>query len=302
MKKEIINIIIVVFNSEKYIEKCIDSIISSDIDKFEKNIVIIDNFSDDNSVKIVKKIQNKYHKIVLFENKKNVGFAKAVNQGIKTSIKSDYFLLLNPDTVLNRQSIPNLLKCLKANKAGICSGTTINLQGKITESFYRLPSLLIGIFDFTNLRKLCKNDKWHNYFYYLDKEQTNKDSFPVEGVTGGFMLINNNTINKLGLFDESYFMYLEDVDYCYRAIKKGIRIFHTNTSRIVHIGGASSSNKNRIRHYSWLKSRKIYFLKHFGILENIIIQPIFLLDDILILIKKSISKNNTNQSHLYLKK
>jgi len=157
---------------------------------------------------------------------------------------------------------------------------------------------MVGIFDFSNLRKLCKGDKWHKYFYYLNSNGNKRITFPVDVVTGGFMLISRETIKRIGLFDYSFFMYLEDVDYCLRAKKTGIQIFHTNRSRILHIGGASSNNKDRIRHSSWLKSRKVYYFKHFNLFANLIIQPIFFIDDIFILIKKNLSKNKLVQSNL----
>lgn len=289
-----LTIIIVTFNSEKHIEKCVDSITKGELDNHSYRIIIVDNFSKDNTVKIVKKLQKRSKYISLIENRNNVGFSRAVNQGIKVSRKSKYILLLNPDTILEKNSQINLIKCLEKNKAGICGGTTVNTKREINGSYFRYPNLMVGIFDFTNIRKLCKNDKWHKYFYYLDINSSNKDSFPVDVVTGGFMLIKSSTVKKIGLLDEKFFMYLEDVDYCLRANKAGIKIFHTNSSKIIHIGGASSNNKDKVRHCSWLKSRKIFFLKHFSVLENIIIQPIFLLDDLLILANKVLKHENIN--------
>lgn len=288
VKKYDLTIIIVTFNSEKYIDKCIDSIAISEKNEISYKIIIIDNYSKDETVNKIKKIQKDDRKIYLIENKKNIGFARAVNQGISRDSGGGYVLLLNPDTILEKRSLINLIKCAEKNQAGVCGGTTIDNHGKISGSYFRFPSLMIGLFDFTNLRKLLKNDQWHKHFYCQDENHGNKTSFPVDVVTGGFMLINKSTIKEIGLFDESFFMYLEDVDYCLRAKKAGIRIFHTNGSKILHIGGASSNNDDRVRHSSWLKSRKIYYAKHFGIFENMMIQPIFLLDDLLILIMKTL--------------
>ena len=287
MAKYKLTIIIVTFNSEKYIEKCIESIKEFIGKNIDYKIVIVDNSSKDSTPSLLKKISRKDNRVILIINKDNIGFARAVNKGIMANNHGGYFLLLNPDTVMNKSTIVNLIKCSEEYNAGICGGTTVDCNGVENGSYFRSPNLMVGIFDFTNFRKLCHTDKWHKYFYYLDSRKKNKKSFPVDIVTGGFMLVRSSTIKKIGLLDESYFMYLEDVDYCLRAIKAGIKIFHANSSKIIHIGGASSNNKDRIRHRSWLKSRKIFFLKHFGILENIIIQPIFLLDDLLILANKA---------------
>lgn len=293
MKKYNLTIIIVTFNSEKNIDKCINSITNSEKKEINNTIIIIDNHSKDKTVYKIKKIQKKNEKIYLIENKKNVGFARAVNQGISRDNGGEYVLLLNPDTVLEKKSLISLIKCAEENQSGICGGTTIDTHGNISGSYFRFPNLMVGLFDFTNLRKFNKKDKWHKYFYYQDTKHTNSTAYPVDVVTGGFMLINKSTIKKIGLLDESFFMYLEDVDYCIRAKKEGVKIFHTDKSKIMHIGGASSDNKDRVRHSSWLKSRKIYYAKHFGIFENIIIQPIFLLDDLLILTIKTLKNMNT---------
>lgn len=285
-----INIVIVTYNSEKHIEKCIDSIAKNDVNPIKHHIIIVDNNSNDNTVKEVKKLQKKYDTISLIENKKNTGFAKAVNQGIRKSIDRDYILLLNPDTILEKNSLLNLVECSENNNAGISGGSTQDKMGNENGSYFRFPNLMVGIFDFTNFRKLTITDKWHKYFYYLDSKKPKSDEFPVDVVTGGYMLIKNSTIDRIGYLDEEYFMYLEDVDYCLRAKNADIKTFHTNSSKILHIGGASSDNKDKIRHSSWLKSRKIFFAKHFGLLENIIIQPLFLIDDIFILSKIALQK------------
>ena len=290
MHKRSISIIIVTFNSEKYIERCLSSILNSVPDDIAIKIIVIDNNSIDSSVSRIKKLAHLDHRIILFQNHKNLGFSRAVNMGILFDKQSDYVLLLNPDTISNEQTIKNLLSCATENEAGIIGGSTYDDKGNQNGSYFRIPNIFVGIFDFTNFRKLINNEYWHNYFYYIGTEITKKSCFPVDVVTGGFMLISRNTIDKIGLFDQRFFMYLEDVDYCLRAKKLGIRVFHSNRSKIIHFAGRSSNNKDRIRHSSWLISRKLYYLKNFGILQNMIIQPIFLVDDLFILIKKFFSK------------
>lgn len=286
-----LTVVIVTFNSSRHIEQCIDSIFRSRVIKSLINVVIIDNASKDKTVEVLRKIQKKYRKVAVVINENNLGFARAVNQGIRMSIKSKYLLLLNPDTILFKDSIPEILNCVEKNECGICGGQTIDESGKKSGCYFRFPNLQIGLFDFTNFRKLAINDKWHKYFYYADSIQRG-DCFNVDVVTGGFMLITNNTIKKIGLLDESYFMYLEDVDYCLRAKNNHITVCHSETSKVIHKGGASSNNKDRIKHSAWLASRKIYFLKHFNFLINLAIQPIFLIDDLLILVKKSLHEEN----------
>jgi hypothetical protein len=286
MTKIHVAVIIVTFNSAKYISKCIRSLIPSKSEGVDLKIVIVDNNSSDGTREIIDSLKTKQCKIVFVKNKTNLGFAKAINIGIKTASRQDYYLLLNPDTELNKTSIINLIKCAKKYSAGIVGGTTYGKNGKRNGSYFRFPTLYVGIFDFTNIRKLDPSDRWHNYFYYLDTKNRESETKEVNVVTGGYMLISSETIAKIGLLDEKYFMYLEDVDYCLRANKEGLKIVHCADSRIIHYSGGSSRNKDRIRHSSWMLSRKYYYLKHFSILGNLIIQPIFLLDDFLILANK----------------
>lgn len=290
MTKKHISIIIVTFNSEKYISACLLSVISNTPPDILRELIIIDNNSDDKTVKIIKKIIHAHNNISLYINKKNMGFAKAVNFGIKTAKKTKYFLLLNPDTTINKSSILNLLSCAKKNNAGISGGSTFSLDGKQNGSYFRFPNLSIGLFDFTNLRKFSQSDYWHKYFYYLDSNLSKNSCFPVDVVTGGYMLISDETIKEIGYFDERFFMYLEDIDFCHRAKAIDIKIIHCNASKIVHVSGGSSKNKDGIRHSSWIWSRKIYYFKHFNVLSNLLIQPIFIIDDMYILFNKFVKK------------
>ena len=290
MTQKRISIIIVTFNSEKYIAKCLLSLIKSIPSDNLCELIIIDNNSEDKTIEIINKIIFTHNNIRLYINKKNFGFACAVNFGIKTAKKSKYFLLLNPDIIVNKSSITKLLLCAEKYNAGISGGSTYAVNGKENNSYFRFPNLLIGLFDFTNLRKFSRSDYWHKYFYYQDKDYSKTDCFSVDIVTGGYMLIKTETIKKIGYFDERFFMYLEDVDYCNRAKKAGIKIVHCNSSKIIHVSGGSSKNKDGIRHSSWIWSRKIYFIKHYNFLANIIIQPIFLIDDMYILFNKFFNK------------
>lgn len=288
MKK--ITIIIVTFNSELYIEECLKSIwnnSSTDI-KNKISTIIIDNSPNGRTIKRINQIDSGTNDVKVIKSKTNIGFARAVNIGIKSVKEYDYILLLNPDTVLKEDSISKLVSCLERNNAGICGGKTIGVDGNESGSYFRFPNIFVGLFDFTNLRKICKNDKWHKYFYYMDSTRSKKE-FPVDVVTGGYMLMSKKTIERIGLLDERFFMYLEDVDYCIRAKRKGLKIFHTDKSEILHVGGASSANKDRIRHTSWLSSRKKYFIKNGSLFDNLILQPIFIFDDLFILTNKYLS-------------
>ena len=101
----------------------------------------------------------------------------------------------------------------------------------------------------------------------------------VDAVSGGFMLIDKRVINKIGNLNENFFMYLEDIEYCNRARNEGFRVIYCPGAVIYHEGGASSRNKDKINFNAWLWSRKYFFWKNNSLLTNLIIQPIFYIDD-----------------------
>ncbi len=280
-----LSIIIVTYNSEKYISNCLISLITSTEYLSKVKFIIIDNCSVDKTLIAIDKLKKKYNKvdIDLIKNESNLGFSKAVNNGIKT-VDSDLYLLVNPDIQVSKETIKNILKCQNNCNSDIVGVKTVDFNGKPNSSYFRKPTLGVGIFDFTNLRKLDFTDYWHRYFYYKDKEGI-KGNFNVDIVTGGFMLIRKELIKKIGLFDEDFFMYLEDVDFCVRALESGSSVCLCDEI-VRHYGGGSSNNKERSNQIAWIKSRSKYFYKHFNNLVNIFIQPIFILDSILIMFLK----------------
>lgn len=285
MKKDCLTAIVVTYNSEKYIENCLRTLLQSRPENYELRVIVIDNNSNDGTLNKATLVADKQKNIEIICNKKNLGFAKAVNVGLKKSKAQKYCLLLNPDTILKKDSIKKLLDCAKYCEASIVGGLTVGEKGIQTGSYFRFPNIWVGVFDFTNLRKLSKKDYWHNFFYYKDTAISKRVCNYVDVVTGGYMLIDQKVIDSVGLFDERFFMYLEDVDFCFRAKMAGFKIAVSNESKIYHYGGGSSPNKYRIRHTSWLWSRKYYYLKNFNIFINLLIQPIFLIDDLVIIMK-----------------
>ncbi len=284
MSSNNVSVIIVTYNSEKQVKNCLESIFSSKTKKRKVEIIIIDNNSKDKTLKIVKTYFDK--KVNIVHNKTNLGFAKAVNQGIKKS-KYKQILLLNPDTRLYEKSIEILIEQKKQFKADICGGKMVKTDRTVHGSFVREPNLLTALFDFTNLRKIFPKNKWHKEFYHLDLKEIVKP-LEVGGVSGGYMLMDKRINEKNKGFDENFFLYLEDLDYCLRAKKRGFKIFYFPESIIWHKGGGSSKNKDRINYQAWLKSRKYFWRKHSNFTENIIIEIAFLIDQCATYIIKSL--------------
>lgn len=279
-----ISVIIVTYNSEKYIKNCIDSILRHWPKEYSREIIILDNQSNDKTIQIVQRYSQNI--INLVENRMNTGFAKAVNLGIRKS-SGRKLLLLNPDTrILTKQSIKLLMDYQIENGASICGGTMQNSRGE-HKTHVRLPNIAIGLFDFTNLAKIFPDNYWHRYFYYLNEKKT-KTNIDVGAVSGGYMMIDKNLDKRIGGFNEKYFMYLEDIEYCKKAHDHNIRVVYIPNSKIWHEGGGSSNTKDRINFDAWIKSRRLYFWNNLKIFDNLVIQPAFLVDEIIMRVWRKI--------------
>jgi GT2 family glycosyltransferase len=213
-------------------------------------IIVVDNGSRDGSAKLaesykVKKTKNLTLKLI--QNKQNLGFAKGVNQGIR-QVEGKIIFLLNSDTVVKKGALGALLDFEKKFRPVIVGAKLLNSDGTVQPSVFHLPTIGRAISEYW----LGKKGSFSKYSPVEEKP------VEVEAVVGGAMLISKEVIEKVGLFDERYFMYFEDLDYCRRARKIGFKIYYLPSARIVHQHGASGRNIST-RTNRWLvESSKIY--------------------------------------------
>lgn len=227
------------------------------------NVIVVDNASLDDSVKILKDQVNS-----LIENTSNLGFAKACNQAIKGSV-ADYILLLNPDTYSEPKVLETLVLILEHNSSiAIAGPQQRDNDNKILYSCGRFPTFTTSLFELTGLSKLfpgifipvpIMTDWDHSY----DKM--------VDHVIGSYMLIKKQVVDEIGFMDESYFLYLEDMDFSKRIKDAGYLIHFTVKESIIHEGGGSGDNIQAKRLYYFLMSRKVYWKKYFGKIQEIIL-------------------------------
>ncbi|OQA83044.1 MAG: N-acetylglucosaminyl-diphospho-decaprenol L-rhamnosyltransferase [Microgenomates group bacterium ADurb.Bin238] len=253
--KRPLDILIVTYNSEKFIQHLISDLSES---KVVNKILIYDNNSNDRTRSIIEK--HKTSKVITFFGDKNIGFAKAMNILVKNS-KTEYQILVNPDIKLKNHAIEILLKCAIRQKSDIAGGAMIGEDGSIQRSFTRIPTPMTILFEFTNLKKIFPNNRWHKNFLYKDISYP-KHSIEVGSVSGGYMLIKKSSFELLHGFDENFFMYLEDVDICKRAHQNNMKVIYCPNSRVFHSGGGSSNNKHRIHYSAWDKARMWYIKKN----------------------------------------
>ncbi len=276
--------ITVTYNSSNSINLFLDSVIDNSL---VGQIIIIENNSKDRwitkrRISDYKKNSN-YKKIEYIENNVNYGFGKSCNMGALRS-KESYLLFINPDTQLSKNSISILVKHAIHTNANIIGGKSLTFNGDPHLTVVRKPNFNIGLFEFSNLGKLFKTQRGHRDFYYLNNQRIirAKSDQRVDALGGAYLMIKQESFNQLNGFDENFFMYLEDVDISIRAKKLGMKVIYCPHSVIKHIGGASSDNKYKIRHQAWFDSRKYYFKKHFGILTNLVIQPLYVVEEFIL--------------------
>lgn len=254
-----ISFCIVNLNARDVLFNCLKSIPES-INDLTYEVIIVDNNSSDNSQLMVKTLFKDYQ---IIQNKKNEGYTKAINKGL-VQAKGDYLVVLNPDTILQKESIAKLVNTLKKNKnIGIIGPKVINEDGTFQKSCRRglaKPQAVLSYF--FGLSKLFPDNKIFTG-YQLNHLDENKEN-EVYGVSGSCMVIKKIVINDIGYFDERYFAYQEDSDYCLMAINKGWKVLYFPSVQIIHKGGVGGSNSVPMKAiFEWHKSYYLYYKKHF---------------------------------------
>lgn len=246
-----LSIIVVSYNTKKLLVSCISS-----IRRYTKGlnyeILVVDNGSSDGSQEAIRKIKG----VRPILNTENLGFAAANNQGIRLA-QSRYILLLNSDTKLHENSLSKMVTWMDKHKeVGISSCMLLNPDRSIQETGGHFPNLLRVFLwaAFLDDLPVIPNvfGSYHPHGSLYKKEQQ------LDWVTGAFFLIRGKVIKDAGLLDEKFFMYVEEVDYCFRAKKKGWQVFYVPTASIVHFRGASSPGDSvRFRRWSIGKERSM---------------------------------------------
>lgn len=249
-----VSVIIVSYNTKDLTIGSIKSVLREG-SNLEKEIIVVDNASTDGSLEELSRLKGK---IKLIKNDKNLGFSKANNQGIRTA-SGKYILLLNSDTEVKKGAIGKLIEFAKARSdAGVVGPKLLNPNGSIQGSVLRFPTIGRAIRQY-----------WLGQKGLLDKyaPESEKDAVEVESLVMAAFLITPVALKKVGLLDERYFMYYEDLDYCRRVKEMGLKIYYLPTSEVIHYHGASgrslAEKENQWRRL--IPSSKIYHgtLRHF---------------------------------------
>ncbi|SHF90560.1 Glycosyltransferase, GT2 family [Mariniphaga anaerophila] len=254
-----LSVIIVNYNVKHFLEQCLHSVLKASIN-ISAEIFVVDNNSVDGSTQLVR---DKFPQVHLIENKKNVGFAKANNQAIRTA-HGKYILLLNPDTVVEEDTFTKVIRFMEEHPdAGGLGVKMIDGKGNfLPESKRGLPTPWVAFCKMSGLAKLFPKSKRFGRYHlsYLNENEIHE----VEILAGAFMLMRKDALDKVGLLDETFFMYGEDIDLSYRIIQGGYKNYYFPKTTIIHYKGESTKKGSLNYVKVFYKAMIIFAQKHFS--------------------------------------
>ncbi len=254
-----LSVIIVNYNVKHFLEQCLLSVQKA-IAGMQAEVFVVDNASTDDSRSY---IEPKFPFVHFTWNAENIGFGKACNQGLKQST-GEYILFLNPDTIVPENCFADCISFLEQQKnAGALGIRMLDGGGKfLHESKRSFPSPLISFYKLSGLTALFPRSKTFSLYHlgYLEEHQNHE----IDVMAGAFMLIKKEVLDKTGGFDESFFMYGEDIDLSYRIQQAGYKNYYYGEDSIIHFKGESTkkSSVNYVRMFYMAMSR--FVQKHYS--------------------------------------
>jgi len=222
-------------------------------------IILVDNDSTDGSAIMV---QARFPSVQLIKNHENLGFAGANNQALRRCLegKREYALLLNPDTTVGEGALDSLIKFMGEHpECGAAGAKLLNADDSLQVSCAPFPSLVRELWRLFHLDKLYPLSRYPFSKWRVDTPQQ------VDSVQGAALMLRRETLEQVGLLDEDYFMYSEEVDLCHRIKSAGWEIYWVPDAEVVHYGGQSTRQVAREMFLELYRSKVLYFHKRHGL-------------------------------------
>ncbi|HET6514613.1 MAG TPA: glycosyltransferase family 2 protein [Thermodesulfovibrionales bacterium] len=256
------SIIIVSFNTKDLLRECIRSVRETTV-CINYEIIVVDNASSDGSPEM---IEQEFGWVKLLRNIRNLGFAKASNEGARLA-KGNYLLFLNSDAVLKERTVADLVGFMeKHNNVAAAGPKILNFDETLQNKGFRFPSITASLLFLTGLDKLLSEKVLTRIFprlYWSDDQAASIDS-----LHGCCFLVKKDIFDALGGFSEDYFMYFEEQDWCYRAKQRGFEIWYVPSAGVLHWGSASPfMNRTEVFNESLL----LFYKKNIGIAKGLIV-------------------------------
>ena len=254
-----LSVVIVSYNVRSYLEECLKSVQKA-LEGIEGEVFVVDNHSDDDSVET---IRNEYPWVKLIVNLENLGFAKANNQAIRKA-QGDYVLLLNPDTVVCQDTVRGVLAFMDEHPKAGGAGVMMCYEdgSRAPESRRAVPTPWVAA------RKMLGFTRRY-YMSDLPWDQPCR----IEVVSGAFCLLRHQALKSVGLLDEDFFMYGEDIDLSYRLLKGGWENWYLPYS-IIHYKGKSTLKSDYRYVHIFYQAMLIFFQKHYSHLSFVYTIPV----------------------------
>ncbi|MFC1509619.1 glycosyltransferase [Candidatus Omnitrophota bacterium] len=255
-----ISVVIVSYNVSSFLDQALTTLEDS-ARGIEHEIFVVDNASSDDSVAMVK---SKHPSAFVIENKDNVGFARANNQALK-KVSGRFVLLLNPDTVLMKDTLKTMIDFFESNpETGAAGCKVINPDGSLQLACRRgFPTPGVAFFKMVGLSNLFPKSKTFGAYNltYLDPEAVAE----VDAVSGSFLMLKREVLDKVGFLDEDFFMYGEDLDFCYRIKQAGWKIHYVPFTEIIHFKGESTKTVPTMKSiHTFYDAMQIFVKKHYS--------------------------------------
>jgi len=253
----LLTVIIVNWNAGELIQRCLNTVFAA---KFggDLEVIVVDNCSADQSPKL---IAEKYPQVRLILNSENTGFARANNQALREA-RGDLLLLLNPDTELQPDTLQVMADFIISRpECGIAGCLVLNPDGSLQPACRRnIPTLGDAFFKLTGLSRLFPHSpRFSRYnLSYLPADRVTE----VDAVSGAFMFTRRDVVEKIGLLDERFFMYGEDLDWCRRSKEAGFVNYFVPETAIVHYHGQSSRQRPVRSAYHFYQAMHLFYSKY----------------------------------------
>ena len=254
-----ISVVIVSHNTRDLLMACLGALYSSQGIGQPLQVIVVDNASQDGSVEAVRA---SFPEVEVIAKAENLGFSKANNLGLKRS-NGEYILLLNPDTVVNPDVLRIMENYLSEHpEVGMVGCRLITADGKLDLACRRkFPSAWDGFCRASGLSELFP--QWRLFggynLQYLDENKT----YPIDCVNGAFMFCRREAVLKVGPMDEAFFMYAEDMDWCYRFKQAGWQVVYHPAATTLHVKGASSNSRSNLMIREFFRSNELFYRKHY---------------------------------------
>jgi GT2 family glycosyltransferase/lipopolysaccharide/colanic/teichoic acid biosynthesis glycosyltransferase len=254
-----LSVIIVNYNVRQFLENSLTSVLRA-MEGIQGEIIVVDNASDDGSAGMVR---TKFPQVRLITNATNAGFARANNIALKEA-SGDFILLINPDTIVQEDTFRVMIRFLRDHPdVGLAGCKILNPDGSFQLPCRRsFPTPWVAFTKIFGLSALFPSSRLFGQYNltYLDPDQ----SYPVDAVSGSFMMMTRSAYARVGGLDETFFMYGEDLDWCYRVRQAGFQVYYVHETQIVHFKGESTRRSNIDEVRVFYGAMELFVQKHFS--------------------------------------